>query len=122
MTQAMARSRDRTEAVAQKLAPAQLEMRLAKARMRFETAESESRTLLEARLQTARKQLGVAAASLDALSPLGVLERGYAIAQDKNGRLLRDAQSVSVGDTVRLRLAKGQLKARVEQIEATDKL
>ena len=72
---------------------------------------------MEIRLQQARERLGLAVASLDALSPLAVLQRGYAIAQDASGRLLRDAQSVVVGDEVRVRLAKGRLNARVESVD-----
>jgi exodeoxyribonuclease VII large subunit len=75
---------------------------------------------METKLQEGRERLGLAAASLDALSPLGVLQRGYAIAQDASGRLLRDAASVAQGDTVSVRLAKGKLNTRVEAIETTD--
>jgi exodeoxyribonuclease VII large subunit len=57
--------------------------------------------------------LGLAAASLDALSPLGVLQRGYAIAQDDAGKLVRDAASVNPGDAVTVRLARGRLNTRV---------
>jgi exodeoxyribonuclease VII large subunit len=75
---------------------------------------------MDARLQQAREQLGLAAASLDALSPLAVLQRGYAIAQDDAGVLLRDAGLVAVGDPVRVRLAKGILKTRVESVERSE--
>jgi exodeoxyribonuclease VII large subunit len=68
-------------------------------------------------LEEAKKRLGLAAASLDALSPLAVLQRGYAIAQTEDGRLLHDAKLVSVGDSVRVRLAKGTLSSRVENVE-----
>jgi len=71
-------------------------------------------------LQEGRERLGLAAASLDALSPLGVLQRGYAIAQDASGKLLRDAAAVSPGDAVSVRLQKGKLSTRIERIEATD--
>jgi exodeoxyribonuclease VII large subunit len=117
MSQVIAQARGRSDAVVQKLSPAQLEMRLERARMRFTTADAGNRAAIDIRLEGARKQLGLAAASLDALSPLAVLQRGYAIAQDEAGRLLRDAQSVSVGDPVRVRLAKGRLAARVEKVE-----
>ena len=60
------------------------------------------------------------AASLDALSPLAVLQRGYAIAESEDGRLLRDARAISVGDSVRVRLAKGRIDARVEQIKTNE--
>jgi exodeoxyribonuclease VII large subunit len=68
-------------------------------------------------MEEARQRLGLAAASLDALSPLAVLQRGYAIAQRQDGTLLRDANSVAVGDFVSVRLAKGKLSASVEEIE-----
>jgi exodeoxyribonuclease VII large subunit len=60
------------------------------------------------------------ATALDALSPLAVLQRGYAIAEQADGRLLRDANSVSPGDELRVRLAKGRLTARVEDIQTND--
>ena len=75
---------------------------------------------METKLQEGRERLGLAAASLDALSPLGVLQRGYAIAQDASGMPLRDAASVDEGDAVSVRLAKGKLHTRVETIEATE--
>jgi exodeoxyribonuclease VII large subunit len=56
----------------------------------------------------------VAAAALDAMSPLKVLERGYAIAQDARGAIVREAAAVSAGDELRLRLWKGTLDCRVE--------
>jgi exodeoxyribonuclease VII large subunit len=68
-------------------------------------------------VQSGKERLGLAAASLDALSPLAVLHRGYAIAQDAEGKLLRDAESVKVGDRVDVRLSKGKLKTKVEGIQ-----
>jgi exodeoxyribonuclease VII large subunit len=43
-----------------------------------------------------------------------VLERGYAIAHDEHGRVIREAATVSVGDELRLRLWKGSVDCRVE--------
>ncbi len=53
------------------------------------------------------------AAQLDALSPLAVLSRGYALATTAEGRILQNAQDVAVGDTIALRLSRGRLKATV---------
>lgn len=113
----MSLARTRADAVAQKLSPAQLEMRLAAATMRFTTAEAGNRTAVAGRLESAKRRLGLAAASLDALSPLGVLQRGYAIAQSKDGELLSYARTVAVGDQVNVRLANGKLETRVERID-----
>ena len=116
MGQTLRRAHARANTVLQTLAPARLESRVSSARGRYNTATSACAAAMDARLQTAREKLGLAAASLDALSPLSVLHRGYAIAQDSSGRLLHDASAVSVGDEVKVRLAKGRLGTRVENV------
>ena len=98
----------------------EVKSQLNNARARFDAASSSCDAAMEFKLQQGRERLALAAASLDALSPLGVLQRGYAIAQDASGRLLRDAATVAEGDAVSVRLAKGKLNARVESKEATD--
>jgi exodeoxyribonuclease VII large subunit len=118
IARALNAARTRTDATTQRLSPAQLETRLANAHVRFASADGAARNALESRLATAQKRFGLAAASLDALSPLAVLQRGYAIAEDNAGKLLRDAASLSVGDAVKVRLAKGRIAARVEKVES----
>lgn len=98
----------------------EVKSRLNNARARLDAASSSCDAAMEFKLQQGRKHLALAAASLDALSPLGVLQRGYAIAQDASGKLLRDAATVAEGDAVSVRLANGKLNARVESKEATD--
>jgi exodeoxyribonuclease VII large subunit len=117
MSQAFRTAKLRTDVLSGSLAPAQLRARLAEARARFETALGGCNAAIETQLTSAEKQLGLAAASLNALSPLAVLQRGYAMAQKQDGTILRDAHEVSVGDAIRVRLAKGKLAARVEGIE-----
>ena len=95
----------------------EVKSRLRNARRRFDAASTACNGAMESSLQEARERLGLAAASLDALSPLAVLQRGYAIAQDASGKPLREAASVSTGDQVRVRLAKGSLQTRVEAVE-----
>jgi exodeoxyribonuclease VII large subunit len=75
---------------------------------------------MSAHLETARARLGLAVASLDALSPLAVLQRGYSITETADGQLLRDAGSVSRGDKVGVRLSRGRIAARVEEVEIND--
>lgn len=109
-------ARRRADAVQHQLSPAGLRARVAGARSRFDAANAGCNDAMTMRLDEARQRLGLAAASLDALSPLAVLQRGYAIAQDGDGRLLRSSNSVAVGDAVRLRLASGGLDCRVEKV------
>ncbi|MBR5217321.1 MAG: exodeoxyribonuclease VII large subunit [Oscillospiraceae bacterium] len=52
-------------------------------------------------------------AKLDAMSPLKVLGRGYAMAQNESGEVLRSAQQVEVGEQVRVRLGQGSLRCTV---------
>jgi exodeoxyribonuclease VII large subunit len=51
---------------------------------------------------------------LDALSPLRVLERGYAVARDENGRVLRRVGDFPPGRPFHLRVQDGEIPARVE--------
>jgi exodeoxyribonuclease VII large subunit len=95
----------------------EVKSRLRNARRRYDAASAACSGLVEASLQEARERLGRAAVSLDALSPLAVLQRGYAIAQDASGKPVRDAASVVSGDEITVRLAKGKLNTRVETVE-----
>jgi len=52
-------------------------------------------------------------------SPLRVLERGYAIATDAAGKLLRDAAQVALGETVTIQLHRGRLTTEVRKKEPT---
>ena len=110
-------TQNRIDAAAFKLSPARVEARLANLKGRIESGYNRCAGLMETHLEEARTRLGLAAASLDALSPLAVLQRGYAIAQDEAGKLVRDARSLSVGDPFNVRLAKGRIAARVEKTE-----
>ena len=100
-----------------RLSPAELRGRLANARNRFELVASGSQLAVEKHMDNAQKRFALVTASLDALSPLGVLQRGYAIAQKEDGTLLRNASAVAAGDPISVRLAKGKIAARVEDVD-----
>ena len=55
------------------------------------------------------------ASSLDALSPLKVLGRGYAIARDAEGHVISDAGQVERGDGIEVLLGRGSVKAQVTE-------
>ena len=67
---------------------------------------------LTLQLQRKQKELGNVAATLDALSPLATLKRGYAIAT-QNQRVLRRANEVKAGDQIDVRLLEGSLTCTV---------
>ena len=67
-------------------------------------------------VDTRKTQLGRLSAQLDALSPLKVLERGYAVARDDSGRVLKHTSDFSDGFDFRLTVSDGDIAARaVEQ-------
>src|SRR5579872_127687 len=53
--------------------------------------------------------------ALESLSPLAILERGYALVFDSEGKLLKDIRGVKVGDEISARLAHGELRAAVKK-------
>ncbi len=71
---------------------------------------------MEAQLaQKAREQAGLAAA-LDAMSPLRVLMRGYAIAAQESGETVRSVKQLQIGQSLRLRVSDGSAKCMVNEI------
>ena len=112
-----ARTRRRLDAAACRLSPAGTAARAAGARVRLALAGAGLEAAARARQDDARGRLAVAAASLDALSPLAVLGRGYALAEDERGEILRKSSAAREGERVRVRLAEGALRCRVEEVE-----
>jgi exodeoxyribonuclease VII large subunit len=55
------------------------------------------------------------AGKLDELSPLKVLDRGYALVFDAAGNVVKDAAQLRPGDDIRARLAKGEIAATVKK-------
>ena len=70
----------------------------------------------QGRLSLARERLLRLAQTLNALSPLATLERGYAIVQSADGAVVRDAAAARTGDRVTARLARGELECLVEKV------
>lgn len=60
-----------------------------------------------------RARVDQLSAQLQALSPLNILERGYALVFDSAGNLVKDAAQVQVGDDISARLARGHISGKV---------
>jgi len=73
---------------------------------------------MRARLLTGRAALDRRTASLEALSPVAILNRGYALVFDEKGQLVRDAAQLTPGDEMSARLARGRVQARVTKSES----
>ena len=68
------------------------------------------------RISGGRARYAAAAGKLDALSPLKVLGRGYAVARKANGEILKSAQDAVMGETVDITLGTGELRCTVDDI------
>jgi exodeoxyribonuclease VII large subunit len=93
------------------------EARLARERLQLEQLTQRLRLRMAQALDGRRRTLGLAAGRLDAMSPLAVLQRGYALARRGDGHVLTDATQVGPGDTVEVKLARGRLDCRVQSVE-----
>ena len=60
------------------------------------------------------------AAKLDALSPLKVLTRGYALVQTGDGKVLRTVRQISPGDNISIKITDGSLSASVTKVKEED--
>ena len=68
---------------------------------------------LALRLERDRHHVAAVAGRLDALSPLKILDRGYSLARDAQGRVLRQVEQFTPGLGFRLRVTDGEIRARV---------
>jgi exodeoxyribonuclease VII large subunit len=91
--------------------------RLVIARGRLARSEEQLQRLRGTVIATRVGRLAQATARLHALSPLAVLNRGYALVYAEDGRLLRSAEEAGVGEAIRARLGSGSLIATVKEIE-----
>jgi exodeoxyribonuclease VII large subunit len=67
------------------------------------------------RLRRARERLLPLVRTLNAVSPLATLERGYAIVSTESGSILRNAADAAPGTIIEARLSVGRLRAKVEE-------
>ena len=85
---------------------------LAQARERSTALETRIEQAMRGDLERLRQRVNLASAHLTQLSPVKILERGYAIVE-QNGKILKSAVNASVGKGIRVRLSAGELQAKV---------
>ena len=92
-------------------------MKIAALRLRLEKRASELAARSERLLRLKREHLDRLRLQLEERSPMRALERGYAIATDAAGNVLRSADQVAIGDAVTVQLARGRLRTEVKSKE-----
>ena len=105
----LAELRTRTEAAARRM------LRLRVVDLANRRVPARLNRALAARFQSAQAGLAQRRSRLQALSPEGVLMRGYSITLDDAGRVLRSADETAPGRAITVRLGTGSLGARVEE-------
>ena len=88
----------------------------AERRERLEALAESLKDGIKAEIKDKRNAFKILLEKLNALSPLAVLSRGYAIPETENG-VIRSVDGVSEGDSIRLRLKDGALTGKIEKIE-----
>jgi exodeoxyribonuclease VII large subunit len=110
--------RKRLEELTTRLRSLDLRLRFAAARRRLETANVAALQLMRLRMTRAHGRLNPLMAHLTQLSPLKILDRGYAIVTNDAGRIVKEPNEAPVGSGIQVRLAKGGIAARV--VESVD--
>lgn len=107
-----ARAETRLSRPAQRLLPA-LKEAVSRAEKRLSLAERCLSPAMKEAISGSERRLVAAQAKLDLLDPSNPLKRGYSLTLDAEGRIVRSASSVNVGDTLTTRLGEGQIVSTV---------
>jgi exodeoxyribonuclease VII large subunit len=108
----LARRKRALDGASARLAQRDVRLRFAEAARRLDRFGSALTQAARLRLSAARQALGPLAAHLQQLSPLKILDRGYAIV-DRGGRIVKAPEDAPAPSEIRVRVARGEFKARV---------
>jgi exodeoxyribonuclease VII large subunit len=113
--------RTRLDAISAQLSPLKLASNVSRNRTRIAVLSERNIAAVRNVLNAKQKSMKVCAATLDAMSPLKVLGRGFSITETETGEIVRSVEQTSVGDSVKIRLAEGSLRAKVTERESPGK-
>ncbi|WP_305794667.1 exodeoxyribonuclease VII large subunit, partial [Granulicella sp. L60] len=105
----------RLAALTDRLRRQNIATRIAITHRRLQAATQRLQTVATQTLATSETRLNRASTCLEALSPLAVLNRGYALIYTAEGVILRSSTETAPGDTIHARLAQGSLEATIKQ-------
>jgi len=120
LNQVVTRKRRQFTAARLQFAALDLRARVGRLRRNLDQRYVELQTLTARALVAKRRRLEAAALRLEERSPFQLLERGYAIAYDAEGKVLRSPDQVSLGEDISVRLARGELGATVRAKKVTE--
>ncbi|MGC1968974.1 MAG: exodeoxyribonuclease VII large subunit [Candidatus Acidiferrales bacterium] len=109
----VARKHRHLNVVRMRFAALDLRARVGTLRRRWERDTAELQVRFERMVKSKRKLFDALETQLRERDPLRILERGYAIAYDATGKVLRSPDQVALGDDISIRVAQGELAATV---------
>jgi exodeoxyribonuclease VII large subunit len=113
--QALRRSSERLAQAEERLRRMDLRLRLAEFERRLALESGRVSEAIKSRLLAAGSRVESLSAQLAHLSPLAVLERGYAIVQREDGAVVKAAEEAPAGAALKVRLARGRLRVSVTE-------
>jgi exodeoxyribonuclease VII large subunit len=109
--------RKKVAELSKRLAENNMELRLARSRHRHQLLSGQLDRCWQNTIGRLQARLAKAEAQLGHLSPLAVLDRGYALVQSVDGRLVRNSSEAELGDRLTIRLSRGRLESTVTKID-----
>ena len=98
-------------------ARAQLDSRLNRVRMRLDADTSDMRHRMDMRVSTMKSRSELLRHKLDALSPLAVLDRGYAIVAAQDGSTVKSVKQVNAGEALTVTMKDGKMITTIREVE-----
>ncbi len=98
-------------------ARAQLDSRLNRVRMRLDADTSDMRHRMDMRVSTMKSRSELLRHKLDALSPLAVLDRGYAIVAAQDGSTVKSVKQVNEGEALTVTMKDGKMITTIREVE-----
>ena len=70
---------------------------------------------IKANLEKKKKRFSIGLSTLQAVSPLSILARGYSIISDEEGRIVRSSKNLTLNQKIKARFGEGQIIAKVTE-------
>jgi len=109
--------RKNLETLVKRLSPLKLASKLGDKKIRLALLKQKQISAIKNVFDKNDEHLKIEMASLDALSPLAVLKRGFSIVQTETGKIVRDAEQIKQNERVKIRLSRGRIEAEVKLVE-----
>ncbi|MGN1189519.1 MAG: exodeoxyribonuclease VII large subunit, partial [Candidatus Ornithospirochaeta sp.] len=92
-----------------------LSPRIRESKLLLSSLKKEMNSLMKGRIEVKSHEVFALKKEINALSPLSVLNRGYALVRDENGKIIRNKKDVKNGDTLYIRVEKGEIRSVVQE-------